>query len=147
MIQVMCHTGGYRNVDDMIREASSPSGMNRKALKDINDAIKNAKVKVSHLGHYKKAHCLGPPANSRESCFLNENKNITVVDYFNEKYKNKLPSGKLKYPMLPVIDVGTKSKPNYVPAELVDIPGGQSRSKVCTGQMTAAMIKVRSSHR
>ena len=49
MLKVMWNSGGYRSFDDMIREASSSQGINRRALKDIGDAIKNAKVIITHI--------------------------------------------------------------------------------------------------
>jgi len=59
-----------------------------------------------------------------------------------EKYRRALgPGGRLKYPHLPTINVGNKSRVNWVPAELVDILHGQVRSGKVDGDMTAMMIR------
>jgi hypothetical protein len=126
--------------------------LDRGVLKKIDAAIKNAKVSIRHLGHWRKARCLGPPSNHQDSAFLQaDGRRVTVADYFaamcrdqakGSKYRSALGStGALKYPFLPCINIGSTTKPCWVPAELVVIPGGQSRSNECTGDMTADMIK------
>jgi hypothetical protein len=52
------------------------------------------------------------------------------------------PNGKLLYPDVCTINVGSKNRPILVPADLVVVPAGQMRSKKMTGEMTAAMIKM-----
>jgi hypothetical protein len=64
-------------------------------------------------------------------------KKYTVAQYFEIQAK-KFPAvygkfllkGKLRYPALPTINVGTTSKPVLIPPELITVPGGQSRSGV-----------------
>lgn len=61
---------------------------------------------------------------------------MTVAQYFelqakkNPVYARYLNKGKLKYPALPTINIGSSLKPVLVPAELISVPGGQSRSQV-----------------
>lgn len=104
-----------------------------------------SQVSLRHLGHWRKARFLGPGCNSPETLFNFEGQRMTVADYFNVKartlYRNAIPGGRLKFPALPAINLGTKTKPIYVPPELVVIPGGQVRSNVCTGDMTSQMIR------
>jgi hypothetical protein len=50
-----------------------------------------------------------------------------IEKYFNQQYKKYLPGG-MKYPMLPTVGFNGK-KAEYVPAELVSVPGGQTRAK------------------
>lgn len=62
---------------------------------------------------------------------------MTVAQYFELKGKSSpviygkyLNKGKLRYPALPTINIGSNKKPVWIPAELVTVPGGQSRSQV-----------------
>ena len=152
MINVMWQVSGFRSLQDFCREASSARGLDRGVLKKIDATIKNAKVSIRHLGHWRKARSLGPPSNHPDSAFLQaDGRRVTVADYFaamcrdqakGGRYRSALgSSGTLKYPFLPCVNIGTTAKPCWVPAELVVIPGGQSRSNECTGEMTADMIK------
>lgn len=149
MIEIMAQSGGFRDVKDMIQAASGKQGLNPRQVDKMTAAIKNSKIKLDHIGHLRKAKRLGPAANSMDSAFLYKEKKITVADYFAEMakvagspYAKALaPSGKLKYPYLPCVNVGSVAKPVLVPCELVTIPGGQSRSQACTGDMTAKMIR------
>ncbi len=49
--------------------------------------------------------------------------------------------GKLKFPFLPTVNVGTAKKPVLVPCELVNVPVGQTRQKSMTGELSAKIIK------
>ena len=64
-------------------------------------------------------------------------KKYTVAQYFEVQAKKSpaiygkfLSKGKLRYPALPTINVGSSSKPILIPPELITVPGGQSRSGV-----------------
>lgn len=151
LIDVMWSCAGYRSLNEML-EAAKKGPIPPQRLAKFADAIKGAKVRLTHLGRFGKVKKLGPPPNSRDSSFLLSDRKVTVEDYYcdcakvaGSLYKKALaPNGKLKYPSLPCVNLGSDAKPNYVPAELIEVPGGQCRSKVCTPQMTAAMIKVTS---
>jgi hypothetical protein len=149
LIDVMSTCAGYRSVaemnDDALRRGIPPEKLSKLAT-----ALKGAKVKLTHLGHFRKIKSFGPPASSTESNFNFNGTVMTVAQYFvvsarvnGSIYKTALPSGKLKYPALPCVNLGSSTKPIYVPPELVAIPGGQCRSKVATPEMTAKMITVR----
>ena len=140
LITVMANAGGYRTVDEMIREAER-DGIPRQILAKINDVIKQAKVKSRHLGQSKKIKTLGPVANSSESAFDVEGKRMTVAEYFEHMAVSKRNYKPLKFPFLPTINVGSNSKPNLIPVELVDVASGQCRSNKMTGDMTAQTIK------
>jgi hypothetical protein len=57
MINMLWQAAGYRSFNDMMQEASGPRGLDPRRLKSVSDAIKNAKVKLTHLGHWKKSKC------------------------------------------------------------------------------------------
>lgn len=148
LTEVMATCAGYRSVAEMYQDAAG-QGIPRPRLIKLETALKGAKVKLTHLGHFRKIKSFGPPASSPASNFNFNGKVMTVAQYFvisssvaGSVYKRALPQGKLKYPALPCINLGSSTKPIYVPAELVDIPGGQCRSKVATPEMTAKMITV-----
>ena len=150
MIDFMWRSGGYRSLDQMLMDAKGKGGIPQMVLERISTAIKGAKVRLTHLGHFRKAKSLGPPCNSKESTFSVDSVPMTVAEYFaklakvnGSLYKAALPTGALKYPQVPCINLGSQAKPIYVPAELLDIPGGQCRARVCTPEMTAKIITVR----
>lgn len=137
MVNVMWQVGGYRNLEDMMRDANT-RGLPKRFIDSVNEVIKNAKVSLIHIGHYRKVRALGPVASSKESQFEVDGKPVTVADYFAQmcrskekgaNYKRVLSTGRLQFPNLPTINVGTSSKPVWVPPELVMIPGGQVRSR------------------
>ena len=110
----------------------------------INETIKNCKIRLVHSNFWRKAKSLGPASNSEASKFDYKGKKVTVEQYFNEVYKSKLfgPGGKLKYPFLPTVNVGSKNAPMLVPIELVVVPDGQCRTGAIAGTTAAAeMIK------
>lgn len=61
--------------------------------------------------------------------------NITVFDYFKNHYNITLQRHGL-----PVLNVGTREDPQYLPPELCEIPPGQAYRKLLPEQQTAAMI-------
>jgi hypothetical protein len=92
--------------------------------------------------------CIGPASNSPDSSFDADGVQVTVAQYYanmctqrKQAYVNCLSKGKLRYPSLPTINVGTNQRPVLVPPELVIVPSGQCRSNVCTKDMTASMIR------
>eukprot|EP01041_Mallomonas_annulata_P003861 gene3861-7706_t len=146
MVNAMYLAGGFRSVEDMAREAASPHGIHPKVMVLIDDALHGVKLITKHLGHPKKCKGFGPAANAY--FFENNNKKISVQQYFedmariNPAYLRYLPQGKLKFPFLPCVNLGSKKKPVLLPPELLRIPGGQFRSgKALTGAITAAMIR------
>ena len=64
-------------------------------------------------------------------------KMVTVAQYFEIQGRKQpaiygpfLTKGKLRYPALPTINVGSNAKPVLIPPEMISVPGGQSRSGV-----------------
>ncbi|MCJ1469025.1 hypothetical protein MMC07_007657 [Pseudocyphellaria aurata] len=60
---------------------------------------------------------------------------ISVEDYFFQKYGIELEN-----PKLPLVDVGTRDNPKYLPPDLCDIVKGQRYRKKLTAVQTTAMI-------
>lgn len=148
LINVLLAAGGYGpgGMKDFL--ADSRRGIHPRALDQMNDVVKNSKVKLVHLGHWRKIKALGPAANDRKSSFMLNDKEYTVAEYFAMQAKVKgsvfqhaLPKGELVYPDLPTVNIGSSKRPILIPAELVLVAGGQSRSRACTGAMTATIIK------
>jgi hypothetical protein len=117
--------------------------MPQRKLDLMNDRLKGARVKTKHLGYWQKVKGFG--ASARDYKFdLNRNDSgpsdvITLQQYFDRTYPGFCP---LKFPTLPSIDFGSKGRANLVPAELVIVPGGQSRSKSANSpDIVAQLIK------
>lgn len=100
--------------------------------------VKSIKVKTLHLGYKKKLNAIGtePARTTFFNCEELGGK-VSVEVYFLKKYKIKL-----NHPHdLPVVDVGTARRPNWIPAELCEIePGNVFRGKL-NDQETAQMIR------
>jgi len=136
MINLMWQAGGFRNFTDFYQEARG-RGISRKSILDIQDALKGAKIKTTHNGHWRKAKLLGAAANSNDSRFDFNGSFITVQEYFLNEFKVTL-----RYPELPCVNTGTKQRPLLTPPELVLVPGGQNRSSKIKGEMTVKLIKL-----
>jgi eukaryotic translation initiation factor 2C len=147
--EVMRKAAEYRTFGDFYeacRRGLSPSDLNK-----IRLALKTARIRTLHTGFDKKIVSLGPAADSSETAFEveKERKTYTVAQYFekmckdptNPKYRAALPKGKLEYPKLPLVNVGSTSKPVWIPAELCVIRVPQNRTNVVTPQMTSEIIK------
>lgn len=136
LIDVMWCAANYRNADAFLKDVRE-KGINKRSIGLIEDAIKGLMCRIIHLKHTKKIKCLGPPSNSEASSFLMGDKNVTVAEYFSLSCRDPVrgaaycailgPSKALKFPFLPTINVGSKSKPVLIPAELVEIRSGQTR--------------------
>eukprot|EP01039_Chlorochromonas_danica_P004141 gene4141-4546_t len=120
------------------------------AIREMEKAVKKCKVRLIHLNHTKKVIGLGPPADSPESSFTDDSgKKFTVAQYFElmakdpskQQYRNALKGGKLRYPKMPTINVGSKARPILVPAELVHILQGQSRAGSADPEIVSRIIR------
>lgn len=135
----------YRRIEDLVDACRR--GLSRGMIKDIEQALKNSKIKLMHIGHSKKIIGLGPAADSPDSSFEHNGANVTVAKYFeamcrtDPRYKRQLPQGKLRYPSLPTVNVGSRTRPVLIPMELVYLPGGQSKNQLVTPEMTAQIIR------
>eukprot|EP01035_Chromulina_nebulosa_P016898 gene16898-22387_t len=147
MIDVMIAAGGFRNFQEFLSECKG--GLKSHIKQRIDGIIKNSKVSLKYLGQWRKCKSIGAASNSKESQFNFEGKNINVEQYFafmcqgskSAMYRKVLKDGKLKYPELPCINIGSNAKPTLIPAELVTVPSGQCRSQATTADMTAQLIK------
>jgi hypothetical protein len=89
----------------------------------------------------------GPPADNVDSSFQQDDGTfITVARYYelqasNVLYGKHLFNGKLRFPCLPLVQVGSKKKPVHIPAELVLVIPGQSRQQSLPPEITSSLIK------
>lgn len=75
--------------------------------------------------------------SAREALFVGDDgKKMSVEQYF--KTQKKIA---LRYPDLPCLHVGSRTRNIYLPIELCSIPAGQATNKKCTPNAVAAMIK------
>jgi len=101
--------------------------------------VKSIKVKTLHLGYKKKLLSVGL-TSARNTHFDCEEfgGRISVEQYFQKKYKRTL-----RHPVdLPVVNIGSVKKPNWVPAELCEVEEGNAYRDKLSDRETASMIKV-----
>ncbi|KRY41389.1 putative protein tag-76 [Trichinella spiralis] len=67
--------------------------------------------------------------------FQKDGKEISVAEYFRDVY------GPLKYPNLPLVEVGSKSKPIYFPVELCQVANCQRYNKKLKACQTTSIIR------
>ncbi|XP_010521702.1 PREDICTED: protein argonaute 5 [Tarenaya hassleriana] len=118
-----------------IRDFSRPlSDMNRVKVKKI---LRSIKVELGHCGYSitKKITSVSNCPISQLSFTLESGKNVTVVQYFLEKYNYRV-----KYPALPALQSGSDSKPAYFPMELCRIAEGQRYTKRLNERQVTAML-------
>ena len=94
------------------------------------------KVSYSRGSYQAKVGCNGlkEPANAEK--FIHEGNEVTVQQYFEEKYGLKL-----KYPHLPCVWVGSSKKISLVPMELCSLVPGQEHRRKLTDAQTSKMIR------
>lgn len=110
--------------------------------------IKKAKVYLEHIGQYNRVNGLGPPANQSNFVFKKTGEEISVATYYEIRAKTdpklgsilKKTGGKLMYPNLPTINIGSNTKPTLVPAELLLVTAGQSRSQVNQNYLSTIIL-------
>jgi hypothetical protein len=147
ILNVIADMCGYQNHMDFVDDVC-PRGVRPEHISMINNTLKNTKIKLLHLGHTKKFKSLGPPSNHKDSSFVtDDDRRITVADYYQDMarrspaYNTHLKNGKLRFPGLPTVNVGSANKPVLIPMELVVVDRGQNFSHKCTGDMTAQIIR------
>jgi len=134
LIDILASIANFNSKDEFIREARRKP-LHSKLLSEMTHKLKKIKVLLTHLHHYRKLRSIGPPANDNESSFSFNGKTITVANYFEitcrsesaELLRSVLPEGRLKYPFLPTINIGSTKRAVLIPCELVIIPPGQSK--------------------
>ncbi|XVE59482.1 hypothetical protein DITRI_Ditri05aG0049400 [Diplodiscus trichospermus] len=105
----------------------------------VKKALKGVKVELSHMEYAKtyKISGLSREPISQLTFTLDENRrNMSMVQYFHEKYKIKL-----KYASLPALQCGSEARPVYLPMELSRIVGGQTYTKKLNKQQVQALLR------
>lgn len=148
LLNLMVVIGNFRNIDDMVRACDSRHGLPQQFINKLEDLLKNCRIKTVHLGHTKKLKGFGPPANHPDCSFKQDDGSmITVADYYEQQcrtnpvYAAHLPQGRLRYPLLSLVQVGSKKKAIYIPAELVNVVPGQARQRTAPLEITSQLIK------
>ncbi|XVE59475.1 hypothetical protein DITRI_Ditri05aG0049000 [Diplodiscus trichospermus] len=105
----------------------------------VEKVLKGVKVELSHM-EYAKTYKIGGISRepiSQLTFTMNENRtNVSVVQYFRDKYKIKL-----KYASFPALQCGSEAKPVYLPMELSRIVGGQRYTKKLNDQQVKALLE------
>lgn len=70
-------------------------------------------VQTTHQDYKRTVKVSGLEKSAVDYKFDCDGKTISVAEYFKNRYKKTL-----KYPKLPLLNVGTKNKPNCLPMEV-----------------------------
>ncbi|KAF3318931.1 hypothetical protein TWF173_005341 [Orbilia oligospora] len=123
----------------MYRDYAENRKLNEREIDMLSRFLKGVKVSLHHLqGVRKKSVESVGLKNSEEEKFHCEEFGgglISVKDYFAKKYKKKLG-----FPLLPVVNVGNKERPNWLPAELCTVTPGQPFKGTLDGANTSSLI-------
>lgn len=110
--------------------------VNRGALRA---ELVGVKVFVTHRNEFKRRYIIRDIAkeNALQAHFDVDDgaRRTNVAEYFLERYQVRL-----RYPNLPLLVVGSKQKPTYLPIEVCNVLGGERINKLAPAQ-TASMIK------
>ncbi|KAJ7052794.1 argonaute-like protein [Mycena amicta] len=100
--------------------------------------VKGVRVKTAHLGYKKTVKKISEKTAKTHifACAELNNERVSVEQYFKRRYKITL-----KYPDMPLVDVGG-AKQNLLPPEICEILPGQAFRGKLTDEHTAAMITV-----
>ncbi|KAL9005566.1 MAG: hypothetical protein Q9188_001658 [Gyalolechia gomerana] len=105
---------------------------------DPNSSIKRVKT-VQGFSHPRAGQNFPPLGNAKQITFecteIQATGKISVERYFEKKYNIQL-----KQPLEPVINVGTREKPSWVPPELLTVEPGQQYRRKLDGQQTDKML-------
>ncbi|KAF8523721.1 Piwi-domain-containing protein [Hysterangium stoloniferum] len=98
--------------------------------------VEGIRVQPTHLSYRPKktVRRIAPHADTIKFQCAELGGQVTVQQYFEKKYKKKLQKPDL------VVDIGTKERPNYVPAELCEILPNQVFKGKLADYNTAKMI-------
>lgn len=150
LVNLMWTIGGFSSLQDMLREAERPSGINKSALDRITRYLRGCKLKLTHMNHWRKFREFGPPSNSKDTEFMFNDHPVTVAQYFAElaqdptkiAYRTALSNGRLRYPFLPTVNIGNKQRAVLVPPELVIVPDGQTRNRGVTPDIQGKVVRL-----
>jgi len=141
MPELMYKAAGFSNFNEFYTECTR--GLKPQVVRKIEEAVQKIRVRVIHLGFAKVAKHLGPPANHPQSAFEHEGVMYTVEQYYAFKARTDPRYKPVKYPYLPTVNMGSSSRKELYPAELVVIPPGEMRNHLVKEDpfLNAAMIK------
>jgi hypothetical protein len=139
LLAFLCASGNFRSEEELANACMRNGGKLPGEGKILND-LKGVKLKIKHLGYSRKFKRFGEaPANVMTFPWEDKSTNpptmklITVADYYEMMAKTEpgyaqcMHRGKLRYPGLPVVNIGSKRRGVYIPIELCMVPAGQPR--------------------
>lgn len=108
-----------------VRDARDVRNMSHRDAKSLSSALRKVEVVPTHRKDRKRA-IWGISSQPVDQITQEiKGKEITVADYFREKYNISL-----KYPNLPAVNIGSKRKPTWLPMELCQVAPGQRCSNI-----------------
>lgn len=124
------------------RDTSIPSFLNDQQKNKLKEflAMLSIGYRISPNEPLKTYGFNGVGEEASRAMFMYQGRRMSVQEYF-EKVKHI----KLRFPNLPVLWVGSRSKPpeerTYLPIEFCEIPPGQATNKKCTPNCVRGLIR------
>ncbi|KAJ8426313.1 hypothetical protein Cgig2_007836 [Carnegiea gigantea] len=123
---------GYLNLRELTRPLSDADRVK------VKKALKGVTVSTEHTGSkrcYKVAGLSSEPSNQLMFSLNNQDREISVAQFFKDKYKRLL-----RFPSLPCIQIGSK-RPTYLPMEVCKIVSGQKYMKKMNDKQVSELLK------
>jgi eukaryotic translation initiation factor 2C len=106
-----------------------------RAIRDLSRALSKLEISQTHRKDRKRTIQGVSPLPASETIETIKGQEISIAKYFSDRY------GELRYPNLPLVNIGKKKKPTWVPIELCEVVPGQ-RCQNINEMDTAEIIKV-----
>lgn len=147
----VCHTAFYhpspvlKYLGEVFRTQNYAT-IARENPKDVIRYLGRKKVTTTHRRGFKKVLTIFKLGESAQKQKFQKKerdgdndvfKEISVAEYFQSTYNVQL-----KYPDLPVANVGNKERPNYVPLEFLILVPGQKVQGLLSDEQTTKMLQV-----
>lgn len=148
LVNIDCAAAVYYKAQPLLEFArnilkSRPESISVQARNQLRSEVIGLKIEVTHRGNQKRKYRIRDV--SRVNAFQHEfeienddgtTKKSNVAEYFESRYGMKL-----RYPNMPLIEVGSRKRPIHLPIEVCHIKGGERVNKKLQPAQTATMIK------
>lgn len=125
VVKEMARACRFSSVEALMKASSSAAGLKNSELNALSRQLTGRYVVYKHM-----TFCggwivgLGPASNHKDSTCTFDGKNMTVDEYFRDMCiqipkQTVLPKGRLHYPMLPTLNIGSVELPVFIPPEII----------------------------
>lgn len=108
-----------------VRDIRDTRHVDQKSLKSLTRALRRIEIVPTHRSDRKRT-INGISPEPADSTFEEiKGQKMSIVEYFSARYNITL-----KYPHLPLVNLGRKNRPNWMPIELCQVAPGQRCSNI-----------------